>query len=257
MNEELRSATEELETSKEELQSVNEELTTVNYELKARVEETAKTNDDLKNLIAANDIATVFVDAELRIKRFTPRAAAVFNIIASDAGRSLLDITHRLDYDRLADDAREVFGSLRTIEREVRSADGRWYLVRLLPYRTLEDRIEGAVLNFIDISERRSAEERLRAGEARIRLVAETTQDFAIITLDTEGLITSWNKGAEQMFGYTEAEALGQHVGLIFTPADRQQARRRTRCDAPPSRAVRRTSAGTCAGTACWSTAAA
>ncbi len=222
LNEELRSATEELETSKEELQSVNEELTTVNYELKSRVEETAKTNDDLKNLIAANDIATVFVDADLRIKRFTPRASAVFNIISSDSGRSLLDITHRLDYPDLAGDAREVFTNLRTIEREVHAADGRWYLVRLLPYRTLENRIEGAVLNFIDVSERRVAEERLRAGEARIRLVAETTQDFAIITLDTAGVMTSWNKGAETMFGYFEREAIGQHCSLIFTVNDRQ-----------------------------------
>ncbi|CAG9164590.1 hypothetical protein LMG23994_00423 [Cupriavidus pinatubonensis] len=99
INEELRSATEELETSKEELQSINEELTTVNAELKSKVEETSKINDDLQNLITANDIGTIFVDRNIRIKRYTPRATDVFSIIPSDIGRSLLDITHRLEYD--------------------------------------------------------------------------------------------------------------------------------------------------------------
>ncbi len=109
INEELRSATEELETSKEELQSINEELITVNAELKSKIEETGKINDDLQNLITSTDIATVFVDRRMRIKRFTPRATELFNIIANDAGRSLLDITHRLDYDELAEDATRVF----------------------------------------------------------------------------------------------------------------------------------------------------
>jgi len=126
INEELRSATEELETSKEELQSVNEELITVNYELKVKVEETGKANDDLNNLIAATDIATVFVDSALRIKRFTPRATDIFRIIASDIGRSLLDLTHRLDYPGLAEDVTLSFDTLRLVEREVRSNDGRY-----------------------------------------------------------------------------------------------------------------------------------
>ncbi|CAM2153552.1 two-component system, chemotaxis family, CheB/CheR fusion protein [Pararobbsia alpina] len=167
INEELRSATEELETSKEELQSINEELTTVNAELKSKVEETGKINDDLRNLIAANDIGTIFVDRNMRIKRFTPRATDVFSIIGSDIGRSLLDITHRLQYDRLADDAADAFETLRLIERELESNDGRWYLARFVPYRTTEDRIDGAVLSFIDITGRRRAEERLR-DEARV-----------------------------------------------------------------------------------------
>jgi len=222
INEELRSATEELETSKEELQSVNEELITVNYELKVKVEETSKVNDDLNNLIASTDIATVFVDRGKRIKRFTPRAADIFNIIPSDAGRSLLDITHRLDYEKLSDDVSETFESLRMVEREVRSDDGRSYIVRLLPYRTTEDRIDGAVLTFIDISARRKAEESLRAGEERMRLVAESTKDYAIITCDTEGRITSFNKGAERIFGFSEGEVIGQMSDIIFTPEDRE-----------------------------------
>jgi two-component system, chemotaxis family, CheB/CheR fusion protein len=144
INEELRSATEELETSKEELQSVNEELTTVNYELKQKVEETAKANDDLRNFIASTDIATVFVDAGLRIRRFTPRAEDIFNIIPADVGRCLLDITHRLDYAELSADATNAFEALRPIEREVQSIDGRQFVARVLPYRTQENRIDGA-----------------------------------------------------------------------------------------------------------------
>ena len=143
INEELRSATEELETSKEELQSINEELTTVNYELKSKVDETSKINDDLQNLISSTDIATVFVDRKMRIKWFTPRARDIFNVIGNDAGRSLFDITHRLDYPLLAKDAAEAFEELHLVEREVRDREGQhWYLARFLPYRTLDDRIE-------------------------------------------------------------------------------------------------------------------
>lgn len=223
INEELRSATEELETSKEELQSVNEELITVNYELKVKVEETGKANDDLNNLIASTDIATVFVDRALRIKRFTPRAADIFSIIASDLGRSLLDLTHRLDYDELADDVAATLDTLRPTEREVRSSEGRWYIVRLLPYRTTEDRIEGAVMTFFDISARREAEEQARASEARMRLVAESTHDYAIITVDADGRVTSWNKGAERIFGYAEAEMLGHTLDHLYVPEDMAQ----------------------------------
>ena len=182
INEELRSATEELEISKEELQAINEELTTVKAELKAKVEETGKINDDLQNLVMANDIGTIFVDRNLAIKRYTPRAADVFSITATDIGRSLLDITHRLEYDKLADDAAEAFGSLRLIERELKSTDGRWYLARILPYRTTENRIDGAVLSFIDITSRRTAEERLRnVGQAGVGEVERRRDEFLAV----------------------------------------------------------------------------
>ncbi|TRX73721.1 CheR family methyltransferase [Pseudomonas mangiferae] len=222
INEELRSTTEELETSKEELQSINEELITVNQELKSKVEETGKINDDLQNLIASTDIATVFVDKRMRIKSYTPRATEIFSIISSDTGRSLLDITHRLDYPGMADDAAAAFESLRIIEREVPSKNGRWYIVRLLPYRTTENLIDGAVLTFIDITERREAEDRAREGEARLRLAAESTRDFIIITFDRAGNITSWNRGAERVFGYREDEVIGRSGDLILTEEDRQ-----------------------------------
>ncbi|WP_397453683.1 CheR family methyltransferase [Pseudomonas sp. NA-150] len=221
INEELRSATEELETSKEELQSINEELLTVNFELKTKVEETDKVNDYLTNLIASTDIATVFVDRSMRIRWFTPRATDIFNMLPVDTGRSLLDITHRLDYADLASDAAQVFDSLNMIEREVSTNTNRWYIARLLPYRSSEDHIDGTVLTFIDISKRRAAEEELRLGEERMRLVAESTHDYAIITLDEQGVITSWNKGAELIFGYSKAEAEGAHYEFIFSPEDR------------------------------------
>lgn len=176
INQELRSATEELETSKEELQSINEELVTVNNELKCKVEEAGKINDDLQNLIASTDIATVFVDRNMAIKRYTPQASRLFNLIPGDVGRSLLDITHKLDYPALSDDAADAFHSLKHIEREIRSQDGQWYLARVLPYRTTEDhRIDGAVLTFVDITGRRKAEELMRS-------VAEGLHDSAITT---------------------------------------------------------------------------
>jgi two-component system CheB/CheR fusion protein len=220
INEELRSATEELETSKEELQSVNEELTTVNFELKSKVEETAKANDDLSNLIVSMDIATVFVDRNLHIQRFTPRAGEIFNILATDVGRALLDITHRLRYDDLGADVEQVLKDLQTLEREIPGQGDRWFLARISPYRTGEDRIDGAVLNFIDVSERRRTEEKLRSNDERLRAVAGNSKDYAIMTLDAEGHVTSWNAGAELTFGYAESEMLGQHYGRLFVPED-------------------------------------
>lgn len=222
INEELRSATEELETSKEELQSINEELLTVNYELKTKVEETDKINDYLANLIASTDIATVFVDRNMHIRWFTPRATDIFSMLPVDTGRSLLDITHRLNYPQLADDATSVFESLNMMEREVSSIDHRWYIARLLPYRSSESHIDGTVLTFIDITKRREAEEDLRLGQERMRLVAESTHDFAIIILDEQGLITDWNTGAELIFGYKSAEVIGIYYDLLFSPEDRK-----------------------------------
>jgi two-component system CheB/CheR fusion protein len=223
INEELRSATEELETSKEELQSVNEELITVNAELQAKIEETGKANDDLQNLITSTDIATIFVDRGMCIKRYTPSATAVFNLIGADVGRSLLDITHRLNYPELAADVSATFQSLRLIEREVATNDGRWFLARLLPYRTADDRIDGAVLSLIETTARRRAEANVRAGEERLRLVAQTTNDFAIIVQDPDGRIVSWNAGAERVFGYAEHEAVGQNIDVIYSLEDNEE----------------------------------
>ena len=221
INEELRSASEELETSKEELQSINEELTTVNYELKVKVDETGKVNDDLQNLITSTDIATVFIDRALRIKRFTPQAASIFNLIPADVHRSLLDITHKLDYESLAGDAAEMLETLKLVERPVSSSDGKQYLARMRPYRTNDDRIDGAVLTFVDVTALRRAEEKVREGEERLRIAALSTNDYAILTIDMAGIITSWNLGARRMFGYGDQEIIGQPYTTLFTPEDR------------------------------------
>ncbi|MFN7948648.1 MAG: CheR family methyltransferase [Blastocatellia bacterium] len=179
INEELRSATEELETSKEELQSVNEELTTVNHELKEKIEEVSRANSDLQNLLASTEIGTVFLDRALRIKRYTPRVEEIYNIIPSDLGRPLEHLTHKLEHDNLSADAEKVLTDLRMIEREIRSLEGRWYLARLLPYRTLEDRIDGVVLTFVDITQRKQAEtDLLTARNLLEERVKERTQEL-------------------------------------------------------------------------------
>ena len=148
-------------------------------------------------------------------------AAAIFNLIHADIGRPLFDITHRLEYDGLAEDARAVFASLRTIEREVVSADGRRLLARLLPYRTTEDRIDGAVLTFVDVTSLRAAEQEAHASAQRMALIAQTMTDFAILALDPEGRLTSWSAGAVGLFGYDAGEAIGQHFDMLFTEEDR------------------------------------
>ncbi len=161
MNEELRSATEELETGREELQSINEELTTVNQEMKVKMDEIAQANSDLQNLMASTAIATVFLDRDLAITRYTPSAVNLFHLIPSDLGRPLAHLKHRLEYPELLGDVEQVLQTLVPVEREVRG-DGDWFLARLQPYRTLEDHIGGVVLTFVDITERRRNTEALR-----------------------------------------------------------------------------------------------
>jgi two-component system, chemotaxis family, CheB/CheR fusion protein len=221
MNEELRSAAEELETSKEELQSVNEELTTVNQELKIKIEELGLTNNDFQNFINATDIGTIFLDRALRVKFSTPRARDVFNLLDTDIGRPLTDITHRLRYNAIHTDVRTVLDKLQTIEREVQSDDGRWLLMRMLPYRTSDNHIDGVVVTFHDITGRRKAESRERESEERARMLIDSALDYAIFTMTEEGVIDSWNVGAERMFGYPADEIIGRNGDVLFTPEDR------------------------------------
>jgi two-component system CheB/CheR fusion protein len=169
INEEYRSTSEELETSKEELQSINEELQTVNSELKLKLEAVSRAHSDLQNLMAATDIGTLFLDPGLRIKRFTNRATELFSITPTDEGRPITDFAHQLEYDELIKDARAVLADLAPIRREVKSRNGQWYDIRLRPYRTMEDKIDGVVITFVDISDRRQVEEQLRESERQIR----------------------------------------------------------------------------------------
>jgi two-component system CheB/CheR fusion protein len=160
MNEEYRSTSEELETSKEELQSINEELQTVNSELKLKLDAVSRAHSDLQNLMAATDFGTLFLDSNLRIKRFTDRVTELFRVTPSDEGRSVTDFAHQLEYDDLVQDARAVLAHLTPIRREVGSSGGRWYDVRIRPYRTVDDKIDGVVITFVDITDRRQIEKR-------------------------------------------------------------------------------------------------
>jgi len=157
-NEELRAATEELETSKEELQSINEELTTLNLELRHKVDEVSQANNDLQNLIASTRIGTLFLDRRLRIKRYTPSVDGIFNLLPTDLNRPVDHVTHTLAYEELADDAARVLETLQGITREVSSTNGRWYMAQMLPYRRDDNQIDGVVLTFVDITERKRVE---------------------------------------------------------------------------------------------------
>ncbi|MBV9489681.1 MAG: PAS domain-containing protein, partial [Verrucomicrobia bacterium] len=221
MNEELRAAGEELETSREELQSINEELTTVNQELKHKADELAHANSDLQNLMASTAIATVFLDDQLRIARYTPSAAPLFNLLPSDAGRPLAHFATRLDFPELQRDAQRVLETLVPVEREVNQENERWFLARLLPYRTTDNRIAGVVLTLVDITERKQVEAALRLNQEHLRLILENAREYAIFSVDLERRITRWNAGAERLLGYREQEVAGQSADVIFTPEDR------------------------------------
>jgi two-component system CheB/CheR fusion protein len=222
MNEELRSAAEELETSKEELQSINEELRTVNQELKVKIDETTLSSNNLQNLINSANVGTIFLDRSFSIRLFTPAVLDIFNLKSSDYGRPFTDITNKLQYDGLLSDAEVVLEKLLPVEREVTTIDGSTYLMRLLPYRTEDDKINGVVITFFDITQRKQSEEALRQSEEYLRLIIQSTTDYAIFTFDTDRRIVRWNSGAEKLIGYSEGEITGLPADVIFTPEDRQ-----------------------------------
>ena len=214
VNEELQSTNEELETSKEELQSVNEELATVNTELQNKVADLSRSNNDMNNLLAGTGIGTIFVDHQLRIQRFTPTVTQVINLILTDVGRPVGHIVSNLvGYDRLVADVQEVLDSLVPKEVEVQTQTGTWYLLRIRPYRTLENVIEGAVITFTEITDMKKAQAALRESEdlRRLAVVVRDAHD-AITVQDLEGRILAWNPGAERMYGWSEAEALAMNI---------------------------------------------
>ena len=218
INEEYRSTSEELETSKEELQSINEELQTVNSELKLKLEAISRAHSDLQNLMAATDIGTLFLDPSLRIKRFTDRITDLFQITPADEGRPISAFTHELEYDDLIKDVRAVLSDLAPVRREIRSRAGRWYEVRLRPYRTMDDKIDGVVATFLDVSERRQVEQALRQSEATLRhekRLIELSHD-PIFIWDFDGTILEWNRGSEELYGYTAQEAIGRPKAALL-----------------------------------------
>jgi two-component system CheB/CheR fusion protein len=226
VNEELQSTNEELETSKEELQSVNEELATVNAELQQKVSELSRVNNDMNNLLAGTGVGTVFVDYQLRIRRFTPAATHVINLILTDVGRPVGHIVSNLaSYDRLLEDVQAVLDTLIPKEVEVQTRAGDWFLLRIRPYRTLENVIEGAVLTFFEITEMKKAREALREVETLRRLAVVVHDAYDAITVqDLEGRILAWNPGAERMYGWSEAEALAMSIHDLIPEDHRTEA---------------------------------
>jgi len=161
-NEELQSTNEELTTTKEEVQSLNEELKTVNYELQTKLEDLSLATNDMKNLLDSTKIATLFLDSSLCVKRFTNQMSVVSKLISSDTGRPITDIASDLFYPELTEDVGEVLRTLNTFEKQVKSVNGGWYNARILPYRTLEDKIDGVVITFVNITESKVLEAELR-----------------------------------------------------------------------------------------------
>ena len=214
VNEELQSTNEELETSKEEMQSINEELSTVNTELQTKVTDLSRANNDMNNLLAGTGIGTIFVDFNLRILRFTPAAMRIINLILSDVGRPVGHIVSNLiGYDRLVADVQEVLRTLIPKEIDVQTAEPKNYTMHILPYRTLDNVIEGVVITFVDITEMVHTREALHKANELLRLAVVVRDAHDAITVqDLEGRIIAWNPGAVRMYGWTEHEALAMNV---------------------------------------------
>ena len=224
INEEMQSTNEELETSKEELQSVNEELATVNAELQGKVADLSHANNDMNNLLAGTGVGTIFVNHQLLIQRFTPAVTQVINLIATDVGRPVGHIASNLaDYDHLVEDVRRVLETLVPEEIEVRTRQGKWFLLRIRPYRTLDNVIDGAVITFFDITDMVLARQALQESAAlrRLAVVVADSRD-AILVQNLEGRILCWNPGATRMYGYGEAEALTMNIRELIPEVARE-----------------------------------
>lgn len=210
INEELQSANEELETSKEELQSVYEELTTVNAELQAKLSDLSRANNDMLNLLEGTGIATIFVDRSLRIMRFTPEATRIVNLIATDVGRPIGHILSNLaNYGSLVDDAAGVLRTLAIFVRDVQTRDGAWFALRIQPYRTQEGAIEGAVITFADVTERKRMEAELKEHESRLRAVVENYPE-PIYLKDAECRLLVANQATLDVVGRPIEEVRGR-----------------------------------------------
>ena len=221
MNEELKSKNEELKQSKEEHQSVNEELKTTNQELEAKIEELRAANSALENLMAATDIATLFLDRDLHIQRFTPQVTELFNIRPPDVGRPLSDFTRRFEHGGLIEDARSVLRTLEPIEREVRQGEDRWFLLRLRPYRTVEETVEGVVLTFVDISDRRQLErELIDASERTRRKIGHHLHDALGSDLAGGMMVAESVRKQLARDGREEADRLGEVIEMLKESVD-------------------------------------
>lgn len=211
MNEELQSKNEELKTSKEQLRSVNEELTTTNQELQAKVEALDRANSDLKNLMEATEVATLFLDREMKIQRYTPPITKIFSLRDSDVDRPITDFTPKIEYESLIEDVQAVLQNQASVEHEVRGDDGAWYLVRLRPYRTVREELDGVVLTFVDITDQKRAAEKLREERDLISALIDTAGAL-IVVLDADGSVVRFNTACERLTGYSAQTAEGRDL---------------------------------------------
>ena len=216
-NEELQSTNEELTTSKEEMQSLNEELQTVNAELQSKVDDFSRVNNDMKNLLNSTDIATLFLDKELNIRRFTNQAVKIFKLIKSDIGRPFTDLVSDLLYPELAADALNVLKTLVFIQKQIPTKDGRWFSIRIMPYRTFDDRIDGLVITFFNISDLKQVEVKLHETEQMNTLLLNSSSDV-IIKLSTDWKILEFNPAAEKYFGKKPEDAVNKNYIQMFIP---------------------------------------
>jgi two-component system, chemotaxis family, CheB/CheR fusion protein len=221
INEELQSTNEELETSKEELQSINEELTTVNAELQQRVADLSRVNNDMNNLLAGTGIGTIFVDHQFRIQRFTPAVTLVINLIPSDIGRPVGHIVSNLSgYTSMVEDIDEVLRTLTPKEVEVQTLSGAWFLMRIRPYRTLENVIEGAVVLFFDISDMKRIRAQQQRSESRTRLITASLTQL-VLTFTEDGVCDSASPRWLSYTGVAELQPLRAGWTASLHSADR------------------------------------
>jgi two-component system, chemotaxis family, CheB/CheR fusion protein len=216
-NEELQSTNEELTSSKEEMQSLNEELQTVNAELQSKVDEFSRVNNDMKNLLNSTDIATLFLDKELKIRRFTNQTTKIFKLIKTDVGRPFTDLVTELIYPELADNALEVLRTLILIQKQIPSKDGRWFSVRIMPYRTFDDRIDGLVITFINISDLKQLEVELHETNQVHHCLLNSSSDM-IIQLSESWRILEFNPQAERFFEKKRDAVLNKNFIELFIP---------------------------------------
>jgi two-component system CheB/CheR fusion protein len=217
-NEELQSTNEELETAKEELQSANEELSTVNEQLQRRNLELDQVNNDLTNLLSSTSIPVVMVGGDLRLRRITSPAKKVMNLLPTDIGRPISDLNFHSVVPDLEQVLTEVIENVRPVEREVRDREGRWYMMRIHPYRTVDHKIDGAVIVLVDVNQIHHAQEELEQKTAQLAQQAqliELSQD-AIVVRDASNRVLSWNQGAQEMYGWTADEAKGKPLEKLL-----------------------------------------
>ena len=216
-NEELQSTNEELMSSKEEMQSLNEELQTLNAELQSKVDDFTRVNNDMKNLLNSTDIATLFLDKDLKIRRFTIQAVKIFKLIKSDIGRPFTDLVSDLIYPDLSNDVLTVLKTLQFIKKQIPTKDSRWFSIRVMPYRTMDDKVDGVVITFFNISDLKEVELKLHETEQMNKMLLNSASDI-IIKLSTDLKILEANPAAEKYFGKKQNEMLNKNYIHMFIP---------------------------------------